>query len=228
MSRRSYQPGRMAITIAMCILAVAGLLGFISSSSAVTRAAQPPSKDSRLPEVQLPAHAGLAELTGMSLITKGRAPLSGSKDGSGPYTASAYGFTGSLVQGLVIQSAIARYGTLSSKPPLPLPLPLAFASAHPGPVEVFVVVRSFSNTHAPGKLLLDPNFADTNAPGVIELHSGAVHGGLVWRVDSAANGGLGEFRFEWTNSRLLYGVSVIGARLTLAESRGVALKVGAK
>ena len=120
-----------------------------------------------------------------------------------------------------------KFGTLTSRPVLPLPLPLAFASGHPGPAEVFDVVRSFSNSWAAGELLRDSTFGDTNAPGVIAVHFGSVHGGMAWKVVSAANGGMGEFRFEWVEGKRLYSLSVIGAKLTLTEARLIALQAGA-
>lgn len=40
----------------------------------------------------------------------------------------------------------------------------------------------------------------------------------------AANGGMNEFRFEWAHVNHLVGISVIGAKLTLAEAQAVALK----
>jgi hypothetical protein len=197
----------------------------LGSASAQSTAGRAVSHHGPSPAV-LPAASGYARIDGMTQVLTGRIPLWTGKDSAGPYRASAYGLVASLGQGFVLSPAVREFGTLSSRPGLPLPLPLAFAGRHPGPAEVFDTVRAFTTASAPARLLHDPVFADTDVQGVTALRSGAVHGGLAWRVVSAANGGMSEYRFEWADGTRLTGVSVIGAQLTLGQARQVALAAG--
>lgn len=169
------------LTFIVASISAASLAGHVNTSHAASQSSG--VNGPRLPSTKLRASAGFTGLDGMSLVTSSRAPLWGGKDISiSPYASEGYGFNGSLVQGFFLSAAVRRFGTLHSKPQLPLPLPLDFAVRHPGPAEVFAVVLSFSNKWAPLRLLDDPNFADTNAPGVIALSRGAVRGGHAWKV----------------------------------------------
>ena len=219
---------KLALLLVLATGAVVGAGAFGLAHSSASSSKNPPSAaaGSLLPAIKLPASSGFAGIRGMSQLLSSRIPLWTGKDGAGPYTASAYGLTGSLGQGFVISTAIAKYGTLDSRPGLPLPLPLSFANLHPGPAEVFDSVWAFANSWAAAKLLHDPVFADTDVSGVSAEPSGSLHGGLAWKVVSAANGGLREFRFEWAAGSDLVMVSVAGARLTLKEAQTVAARAG--
>jgi hypothetical protein len=161
----------------------------------------------------------------MTRIIAGTAPLWGFKEGTGPYSGRSLGLLGSLQQCWVLTSAIMRLGPLTHG--LPMPLPLWFATSHPGPAQVCDEVWAFANSWAPVKVLRNPEYTGSGTPGTITLRTGSIDHGLAWQVDSAANGGMSEFRFEWAQGMHLADVSVIGADLTLAQARGIALKVRA-
>lgn len=195
-------------------------------STSQQRSGDSTANGSLLPKEELSASSGFVTVPSMTRIISGPVPLWTGKDGPGPYKISSYGLVGSLSQGFVLDAAVSRFGTLSSRPPLPLPLPLVFASEHQGPAEVFDIVWEFSNSWAPITLLHDPVFTNTDVPGVSAVPSGSVHGGLAWEVVSDANGGLSEFRFEWADGNRLVAVSVLGAKLSLEAARNVALGAG--
>jgi hypothetical protein len=209
------------------VLVASAVAGALCITTFITMGGATARSTAHLPTpALLPADSGFAQLPHMTQILSEPAPLWTGKDGPGPYQAGRYGMIGSLGQGFVLGSAVSRFGTLTSRPALPLPLPVAFAQRHPGPAEVFDLVWAFSNTWAPVKLLHDPVFTDTDTPGVTALRSGAVHGGLAWKVVSAANGGMSEFRFEWASGNHLIGVSVIGSALTIGQASAVARQAG--
>jgi hypothetical protein len=215
------------LTAAMGVLAgavgvTALILGSASAQSTAGRAASHRGPTPAL----LPAASGYARISDMTQVISGRIPLWAGKDGPGPYQPGAYGLVASLGQGFVLSPAVRKFGTLSSRPALTLPLPLAFADQYPGPAEVFDTVWAFATAAAPVRLLHDPVFSDTDVAGVTALRSGAVHGGLAWKVTSAANGGMSEYRFEWADGTRLTGVSVVGSQLTLSQARQVALAAG--
>jgi len=178
----------------------------------------------KLPHVQLSAADGYQSISHMTQIISGRSPLWMFKDGSGPYSETGMGFVGSLQQGFVLTAAIGRFGHLNAG--LQLPLPLAFASVHPGPAEVFDVVWAFSNPAAPSKLLHDPEFMNSTVMGMHAIRAFSIRGGLAWSIDSAANGGMQEYRFAWVRNDLLTEVNIVGYRLSAAEARAVALRAG--
>ncbi|HEV2375387.1 MAG TPA: hypothetical protein VGS19_24905 [Streptosporangiaceae bacterium] len=159
----------------------------------------------------------------MTQVIFGRTPLWTAKDGQGPNSENSVGFGASLQQGFVLTAAIRKYGAMYHG--LPLPLPKAFACQHPGPAEVFAIVRGFASVSDARMILNSPQYND-EAPGVIPLQHGAVHNGLVWRIDSQANGGMQEYLFKWIRNSDLTQVSVVGCRLSLPGARAVALQSG--
>jgi hypothetical protein len=160
----------------------------------------------------------------MSQVIGGRTPLWLYKDGTGPYTENGVGFTGSLQQGFVLNSAIKRYGTLNKG--LILPVPPKFAKLHPGPAEVFDVVWAFSGPNAPHTLLHSGTFMDAGAPGIRPITALTGNDMLAWTIDSAANGGLKEIRIALVRGDHLIEVNVIGAGLTQSQAYSLAARAG--
>lgn len=210
----------------LVVVAISVTVMTLSSNTSASglSAPQPDIPGNAIPAVQLSQSAGIQNLSQMSQIMSSRIPLWLFKDGKGKYSETQLGMTASLQQGFVLSSAISQYGPLNSG--LVLPLPLDFAMAHPGPAEVFDNVWSFTNSNSPQLLLNDPTYMNSAVPGVVQLASGSVNGGLVWSIDSPANGGMQEYRFAWAQGSYLVEVNVVGAQLTLADARAIALQVG--
>ncbi len=216
---------RRSIGLGVIMAALITVTAVTVSSSARTYSLSSSGPSNGLPAVQLPSSSGFTAIRGMTQIISGRIPLWVFKDGAGPYSASHVGFFGSLQQGFVLSSAIRKFGRLNHG--LPLPLPMGFASAHPGPAEVFDLVWAFSDQSAAVALLHDPVFMNSEVSGMTALRSAAINDGLAWSIDSAANGGMREFRFAWVRGGHLIEVNIVGAKLTVDEARSVASRAGA-
>jgi hypothetical protein len=119
----------------------------------------------------------------------------------------------------VSSAAVAAYGGPNS---VPLPVPLDFAQAHPGPVEVVVRVLQFSGAASPGMLYSSADYSRLGWPGVTLLNAQGPHGGRVTEIDSAANGGLTEYQYQWTDANNWVEVSVLGASMTESQAQAVA------
>lgn len=119
----------------------------------------------------------------------------------------------------VLQHGV-EYGAL--KAGLPLPVPLSFALQNPGPAEVFDRVASFSSKDEADRLLNDPQYTGAANSDYTSLPTAAVDGGLAGIVDSPANDGLSEYRFNWVSGTSEVDVNVVGASLTVSEAQAVA------
>jgi hypothetical protein len=213
------QAKRPTRRLVLWLAAVAASLAALAAGSAV---AAKNSRSHLRPVPELPNSSGFRSIVNMTQIISGGVPFSTSKDPGS--SATPEGFTGSLQQGFVLASALRRYGALNAG--LRLPLPLSFARQHPGPAEVFAYVWAFSNTKLPVNLLHSQDFMDSAVSGVSRLRSGTISDGLAWRIDSAANGGMSEFRFAWTKGGELIEVNVLGWKLSLSAARAVADRAG--
>lgn len=164
---------------------------------------------------------GISSISGMTKVIDDAPPLcSGIKGTALPDYCSWDGATGSLEQGWVQDAAINAYGSLNKG--LPLPIPLDFAREHSGPAEVFLRVVSFATQDEAEKLLSDPQYVGTWDPNYTSLPSDAVNGGSAGEINSPANDGLTEYRFNWVGDTSEVDVNVLGANMTVDEAQAVA------
>jgi hypothetical protein len=212
---------RFIIWAVAATIAVAGIATLAVRSALAARDSEA-TKSSGQSVAELPKSSAFQSIRHMTQIISGNVPFSTSKDSAG--SSANLGFTGSLQQGFVLTSAVKRYGGLDAG--LQLPLPLSFARKHPGPAEIFDYVWAFSTTSVPIGLLHNQTFLDSSVSEDSRLRSGAIGAGMAWRIDSAANGGMGEFRFAWTKGSELIEVNVVGWNLSLSEARAIASRAG--
>jgi hypothetical protein len=100
------------------------------------------------------------------------------------------------------------------------------ASQVNGPVEVFLQEYQFSTAADASGLLQDPNFTGVGGQGYATLPSSdAIDGGIAGTINSAANGGLQEYRLQWASGTTFVTVNVLGENLSIQQVQSVASQV---
>ena len=131
------------------------------------------------------------------------------------------GLTGSLGQWWISAPAVAHYG---GEEAVPLPVPIKYARTISSPVEVDVSVYRFNNSSSPELLYQNEGYVER--PQTTVLAVPGVKGGRVIKIDSASNGGLSEYEFQWADPLLGRGESA-GANMTESQAAAVASDVHA-
>jgi hypothetical protein len=224
---------------AICLAVVlAGVGGGIAAAATGSSTGSPPAGQAASPLTSLPAQlpdsAGMASIPNMTLIIDGSSPL-WPRPGVGQTSPTDIGLgssdvpTGGLSQGWVLTAAVDRFGGLSNNADtgLQLPLPLDFANQNPGPSEVFVTVLAMPTPRQAQDLLDNATITGVQDQGYTALTSSAIHGGLAGSIDSAANGGMTEDRFQWVSGSNWIQVNVLGASMTIQQAQSIASRAGA-
>jgi hypothetical protein len=221
-----------AAYLAAGLLACAGVTAALLVGSGAVAQGAPARSTVVVPTNLIPAQigqsAGLVRPTGLVEIASSSSPLWAGPDfPQTPFATRArtLGLSGGLMQVWVMGAAVRRFGASA----VPLPVPLALARASGGPAEVFVRVLRFDNTSSPRLLYLSDAYSRLGPAwsGVTLLHVTGIAGGRVTTIDSAANGGLTEYQFQWTRGSDWVEVSVLGASLTEASAAHLAAEVSA-
>jgi hypothetical protein len=169
----------------------------------------------------------------MTLVIEGSSPLvprtgiSNQPSSTPPGLNSADVPTGGLSQGWVLTAAVQQFGALDNGTTgLQLPLPLGFAEQYPGPSEVFVRVLAMPGAAQANDLLGDQSFTGVGEQGYTDTPANAINGGLAGTIDSDANGGLSEYRFQWVSGNDWIQVNVLGASMTAQQAQAIASLAG--
>lgn len=192
--------------------------GALLSRGSTAHAGQTPLRPQLAPNLR--DGAGFSAITGMSKIISGSLPVCSEK-GSEPLPSHcAMKATGGVDQGWVLTPATTHFGALGHG--LKLPIPLAFAKAHPGPAEVFDRVLTLPTQSEAEVLLKSPDYVGSSDKGYVAMPSAAFDGGVAARIDSEANGGLSEYRFDWVRGTSILEVNVLGSGLSVGQAKQVA------
>lgn len=171
---------------------------------------------------ELPAPAGLASIPGLTKISSdagGLAPFKGKGAGTSIAPECTYAAVGGIGQVWVSNAAVEKYATAAT---VPLPIPFDLAAKHPGPVEVTLDVLTFRDASTARALLNNPTYVNSEWTRLPDV---SVAGGFVYKVYSAANGGLDEFLVQRVVDNSWMEVSVLGTQLTAAEAVPIAESV---
>jgi hypothetical protein len=172
---------------------------------------------------QLPESDGLVNARGLFEVSNYSILLcQGPRKAQATCNARTPGLTGSLGQWWISSAAVAHYG---GEEAVPLPVPLKYARTISSPVEVDVSVYRFNNSSSPELLYQNEGYVES--PQATVLSVPGVKGGRVIKIDSASNGGLSEYQFQWADSTDWVAVSLLGANMTESQAASVASDVHA-
>ena len=88
-----------------------------------------------------------------------------------------------------------------------------------------VSVYRFNNSSSPELLYQNEGYVESQQATVLSVPG--VKGGRVIKIDSASNGGLSEYEFQWADSTDWVEVSLLGANMTESQAAAVASDVHA-
>lgn len=164
---------------------------------------------------------GFSRIPGMSLVLSGAPGLCSGNKGMVPANYCSWRPPASSVaQGWVLDAAIHKYGAFNAG--LRLPLPLSFANKHAGVAEVFDRVMTFRTQREANRLLRNTQYTGAENADYTPLATAAINGGIAGRVNSPANDGMSQYRFNWVSGTSEVDVNVVGAKLTVSEAQAVA------
>lgn len=222
-----------AISLAIVLAGIGGGIAAATTGSSTggAPAGQAQSPLTAIPP-KLPDSAGIASIPNMTLIINSSAPLWGR--GGLAQSPTDIGLDssdvpiGGLSQGWVLTAAVNQFGGLDNGTTgLQLPLPLDFANQNPGPSEVFVTVLEMATPQQAQDLLDNATITGIQGQGYTALPSSAINSGLAGSIDSAANGGLSENRFQWVSGSNWIQVNVLGTSMTVQQAQSIASLAGA-